>query len=389
MSNDKVFKIKHGLEAPRFAQTVDASTPSEKVPDYNYGTVSSVKEFSLSSYESVPTSIRFNSDGTKMFIIGRGHDEINEFSLSTAYDIETATHNGAFSLGSGNWWDFAFNSDGTRLITLSNNSGEYLKQYNLSTGFDVSTATDSGNSFDLSTAVSDASLRAMTGKPDLSRLLTFSYVTKKVYEINLSTAGDLSTASYDDVTLTLSDLSATEYALAVTPDGTALYAFRYGNGPTDRYDLSTAWDISTAGSSVQVGSRYPFVSSGGTTCLTFAFLPLSSDLRRLWLAAYNPGGDPAIEFSTVGSETDLDVSTCSYRKIEMSSVLTVTFSNPPASGKAASFVVEVSGNTGGSGITWPSSVSWEGGSTPTVGENSVFSFLTIDSGSSYLGKKVR
>ena len=33
----------------------------------------------------------FNNDGTKMYIIGHG-DEINEYSLSTAFDISSASY---------------------------------------------------------------------------------------------------------------------------------------------------------------------------------------------------------------------------------------------------------------------------------------------------------
>ena len=34
----------------------------------------------------------FNPDGTKMFITGPGGDEINEYTLSTAFDPTSATH---------------------------------------------------------------------------------------------------------------------------------------------------------------------------------------------------------------------------------------------------------------------------------------------------------
>jgi DNA-binding beta-propeller fold protein YncE len=41
--------------------------------------------------KTAPYTVRFKPDGTKMFVTGSTGDDINEYSLSTAWDITTAT----------------------------------------------------------------------------------------------------------------------------------------------------------------------------------------------------------------------------------------------------------------------------------------------------------
>ena len=82
----------------------------------------------VSNEESTVTDVIFNPDGTKMFITGPGGDEINEYTLSTAFDPTSATHE------SGNVLDvsgkdaqpqgIAFNNDGTKIYVVGSGSGE-------------------------------------------------------------------------------------------------------------------------------------------------------------------------------------------------------------------------------------------------------------------------
>ena len=44
--------------------------------------------FSVASQETVPRDVAFKDDGTKMFLIGQTGDDVNEYALSTAWDID-------------------------------------------------------------------------------------------------------------------------------------------------------------------------------------------------------------------------------------------------------------------------------------------------------------
>jgi DNA-binding beta-propeller fold protein YncE len=56
------------------------------------------QSFSVSGQETLPTGMAFNTDGTKMFVVGRSGDDVNEYTLSTGFDISTATFVDSFSM---------------------------------------------------------------------------------------------------------------------------------------------------------------------------------------------------------------------------------------------------------------------------------------------------
>ena len=93
-----------------------------------------------------PAGMRWNNDGTKLFILNQIFDRIHQYTTSTAYDIASMTHNGhhSFTTTSINSFGFDFNGDGTKII-LCNRNGPQLCSYNLSTAYDYSTMSASAN----------------------------------------------------------------------------------------------------------------------------------------------------------------------------------------------------------------------------------------------------
>ena len=102
---------------------------------------------------------------------------------------------------------------------------------------------------------------------------------------------------------------------------------------------------------------------------------------------YNKSGDNFIYIAiraVVPTQT-LDLSTGHTFSITPTEALDILFTNPPASGKAIGFSVEINGD--GSAITWPSSVKWPSGVAPTAtASKEVYAFVTTDGGTSYYGK---
>lgn len=91
---------------------------------------------------------------------------------------------------------------------------------------------------------------------------------------------------------------------------------------------------------------------------------------------------------TTGSGTaSLDLSTGHTFSFTPSGATTVSFTNPPASGVATAFTVEVNNSAGGYAITWPSSVKWHLGTAPTAtASKEVYTFITVDGGNTYYAK---
>ena len=69
--------------------------------------VTFVDSFDISGQQSYPHAVQFNNDGTKMFVIGTGigvgadaKDAVNEYTLSTGFDVSTASFVDSFDVSS-------------------------------------------------------------------------------------------------------------------------------------------------------------------------------------------------------------------------------------------------------------------------------------------------
>ena len=61
--------------------------------------VDSISTYNLGNAQSTqPEGVAFNNDGTKMFVADNGSNAIREYTLSTAFDISTASYDSAFSV---------------------------------------------------------------------------------------------------------------------------------------------------------------------------------------------------------------------------------------------------------------------------------------------------
>ena len=113
--------------------------------NFDVSTASFVDSYSFveptqsSNLESKPTSVKFNNNGTKMFIIGRGSKDMNEFILTTAYDISTASHETQLPFDDTDDTPngFDFNNDGTMLY-ITGTENESMYQFSLNVAFDLS-----------------------------------------------------------------------------------------------------------------------------------------------------------------------------------------------------------------------------------------------------------
>jgi hypothetical protein len=65
---------------------------------YDVSSASYTQSFSVAGQETEPRGLVFNTDGTKMFVVGVTGDDVNEYDLSTAFDISTAVYSQNFSV---------------------------------------------------------------------------------------------------------------------------------------------------------------------------------------------------------------------------------------------------------------------------------------------------
>ena len=193
---------------------------------------------------------RFNSDGTKIFLAdsNSSNSKIQEFSMSTAYDVSTVTYVDGYTVGAkaSSVSGLDFKPDGTRMFICNDNgSDSNIHEYTLSTAFDVSTA-----SFTRTQAVGTVeNVSGLTFKPDGTKVyLTEGRVDPddKTYQFSLSTAWDLTTVSYDSVALDHSSYTNNSQGAQFNDDGTKFYAMDAPGHSIIEYTLSTAYALNTA-----------------------------------------------------------------------------------------------------------------------------------------------
>ena len=164
---------------------------------------------------------------------------------SVPWSLSRAAYtNVSFSVAaqSGTPGDVAFKTDGTKMYVLDN--GGSVFQYSLSTAWNLSTASYDSVSF--SVATEELAPQALAFKSDGTKMYVMGTAEDKVFQYSLSTAWDLSTASYDSVSFSVTSEDAAPTGLAFKSDGTKMYVMGSANDTVYQYSLSTAWNLSTA-----------------------------------------------------------------------------------------------------------------------------------------------
>jgi DNA-binding beta-propeller fold protein YncE len=198
------------------------------------------ENFSISSFEGIPTGLSFSSDGSNVYISGNAGDNIEQLSLNTAWDVSsadiTSLQSRNISFQDGNPRDLFFKPDGTKMYMVGN-GGDNVYEYDLSTAWDVTTA-----SYVQAKGVSGAAPQGLFFKPDGTKMYV---VGDRQKEYDLSTAWDISTATVtQDINVNVVDLGI--QAIYFRSDGLKAYTIVRDNDTAREYDLSVAWDGSTA-----------------------------------------------------------------------------------------------------------------------------------------------
>ena len=370
------FKVKNGLQAGRYllsGGTETAGSAGYSLAGASYDSVS----FSVTAQELSPSDISFKSDGTKMYVIGANGDDINQYTLSTAWDLSTASFDSVtFSVSS---QEVVPNSlfikpDGTT-FWVAGNGNDTVYQYSMSTAWDMSTASYDSVSF--SVAAQGTYPVGIWFKTDGTEMYVADVAGVEVNQYTLSTAWDITTASFT-TNLSVSSEDTGTNSVVFNSSGTSMFVSGITNDAVFEYTLSTAWDLSTAsysGNSLDVSSQADYPSG----------IYFKSDGSKMYVSNYGTG-DSIYQYSTASYTQTLDLSTGTTFSFTPSGATTVSFTNAPASGVAIGFSVEINGD--GSAITWPTSVKWPAGVAPTAtASKELYSFVTTDGGTTYYGKK--
>ena len=381
MANNQAFKIKNGLSAKRYLQNstaVSASDVDLSTGSYFTKTLSGNTTFTFSnppasgkamgfalevtganvtvgydlanasydstffyvgSQETLPRDLRFKPDGTKMYVIGTTGDDINEYSLSTAWDVSTASYTtvGSVSTQTSDPQGLAFKPDGTKVYVIDKGT-YYIYQYSLSTAWDISTISYDSKSLDYSTYQGPA--MCLFFKPDGTEVYIGGASGSNFDQFTLSTAWDISTASHTGASISISSATGEPEpeGLYITPDGLNLFTCGLNVDRIWKFNLTTAWDITTLTTSGYVEFNHS-AQEGQIRGLDF-----KPDGTKMYIVG--SAEDDVFQYST--------------------------------------------GTTSAATVAWPSSVKWSGATAPDApasGEKDVYVFVTTDGGTTYYGKQ--
>ena len=322
--------IQVGLSNPAASGTVSQATLLLDGASDNYNLSSASydsKNFYVGTQEANSSGIFFHPQGTSFWMTGISGDDINQYALSTPWDVSTASltyTTPSIAANSPDPRKILFNTDGTKVFILSQ-TGNSISEYSCA-AFSTPSVTH------VSTFSVSAQLTAPIGAA-FNNNGTKLYVTNGniIYQYSLSTAFDISTTSYDSKSFTQSQGSSQMYGIRFNTTGTKMYGIESANDRVHQYTLSTPDDISTA--------SYDSVYFSVTQTTTPFDLHFKPDGTKMYVL--NPANNRVYQYST---------------------------------------------GTGEYTITYPSALEFAGGTAPTSpsdGETDVITFSTTDGGTSY------
>lgn len=201
--------------------------------------------FDVSTEETTPLGIAFKPDGTKLYMCGAASDKIHQYPLSTAWDLSTVGSVEAsldISTEDSSPQSVFFKPDGTKVYFVGA-TNDQVREYSLGTPWDLSTAGAVAASF--SVATEETNPTGLFFKSDGTKLYIVGNASDNIRQYPLSTAWDISTAGSVEASYAISTEDPLAEGLFFKADGSKVYMVGTTADRIYQYALGTAWDIST------------------------------------------------------------------------------------------------------------------------------------------------
>ncbi|MDA7470948.1 autotransporter domain-containing protein [Candidatus Pelagibacter ubique] len=171
---------------------------------YDISTIIDISSPTVTSIGGDPRGFAFNNDGTKMFVLdGSAEKRVEEYNLSTPYnpDTKTLTNTLANATSSNFHQGLGFNADGSKMFVVKGedraNADNKIDEYALSTAFDISTATLTGTFSP--TISSNADITGLAFNNAGTKMYHLDFDGDKVHEYSLSCPFKVTSSSTCDV----------------------------------------------------------------------------------------------------------------------------------------------------------------------------------------------
>ena len=214
---------------------------------------------------------------------------------------------------------------------------------------------------------------------------------------NIATTKSLDLETYVSFDLTMTANTTISFTNPPTTGNELVFSVELAGAFTPTWPGAVSWKGSTP--TYAAGDLYVFRTVDGGTVWDGALIGVNAGITDVVddttptlggtldadgnaLENVGPVEEDVTTVATSGATETLDVSTVGAFDITMDQNCTFTFSNPAPSGDMSSFVLIL---RGAFTPTWPASVDWPDATEPTYTTPSVYSFLTVDAGTTWLG----
>jgi phage-related protein len=213
---------------------------------FDITTATLTDSFSISQ-DNNPTGVAVSSNSLVMYIVGSQTDNIYQYSLSSAYALSNATYVTNFYVGDreGNPQGLVFNDSGTNFY-VTGASSDRVHQYATNTAWNIANATYVSN-----VSVADTFPRDLFLKADGTQLYILGGTTSRIYQYDLSEVNDISTATLV-ANAYIGNYEGTATGIAIRRNGTTLYLSGTSTDTIYQIPMSTAWDITTLANNLTI-----------------------------------------------------------------------------------------------------------------------------------------
>ena len=203
------------------------------------------RSFATTAQETLPTGLFITPDGDQLFIIGTQGNSVDRYTLSTPWVIHTGVtyvSTRSINLQETAPQDLFFSPDGTKMF-VTGLTGQDVNQYTLSTAWNPLTVTFNGV---FSVASQETAPTGLYFSPDGLRMFVCGTASDAVQQYSLTTPWEITSGVSFVRSFSVSSQEATPTGLSFKPDGKRMYVCGSAGDDINEYHMTTPWDISTA-----------------------------------------------------------------------------------------------------------------------------------------------
>jgi hypothetical protein len=251
-------------------------------------------------------AISFDDTGSILYILNitdNSHGKILQYTLSTPWNVNSATYTGVSFINVTTRCGMFFKPGGNTMYTLDASGVVY--EYDLFIPWNIGSVSYSSRSFNANVITVSRPNGVLQG---YLQNITFStggtkmYITDqlRIYQYDLSTAWDITTASYISSFVTEIGYSFGGGATTFKSDGTKMYVCVGGDPAIVEFTLSTPWEINT----VSYSEFFYFAGAGNYVSFSAQGVFFKSNGNKMYLVnGYgNPGLRTIAQFNIPNAE---------------------------------------------------------------------------------------